>query len=102
MYNFGSPRIFNWPLAKNVTDTIPVIFRVSHYKDIFPHLPPCKTRLVNFRIVCIPGLDMEVEDVSGESIMVAEDFVAEEGEILLNNLGPKDDELKFNPFWAPW
>jgi hypothetical protein len=41
VYNFGSPRVGNYDFAQAVVDNIPNIYRLQHYKDIVPHLPPC-------------------------------------------------------------
>jgi len=50
-------------------NSVSVIFRVANYKDIFVHLPPCMTALIGLKIVCVPGLDMELNDVNGEIMM---------------------------------
>jgi len=42
MYNYGSPRVGNIDLAHAVDAAIEgEIFRVVHYKDLVPHVPPC-------------------------------------------------------------
>ena len=40
VHNFGAPRIGNTHLAKFVHENIPIVFRVTHNKDLAPHLPP--------------------------------------------------------------
>jgi len=41
MYNFGMPRLGNHILSKAIQETIPVIYRVTHWADLVPHVPPC-------------------------------------------------------------
>jgi len=77
MYNFGSPRIFNWPLVVSVQATIPVIFRIARYKDLFVHLPPCKTDLLGR---CEKG------QYGAEAAFLATDA----------------EPLTWNPFWSPY
>jgi hypothetical protein len=43
MYNYGSPRVGNAILAQAIQAAIPVIFRVTHWADLVPHVPPCMT-----------------------------------------------------------
>lgn len=38
-YNFGSPRVGNKAFADYVNDQIPSIYRITHWKDPFIHLP---------------------------------------------------------------
>ena len=40
IHNFGSPRIGNKKLAEYIQRTVKEIFRVVHYRDLVPHLPP--------------------------------------------------------------
>lgn len=40
LFNFGCPRIFDDNCAKYASDTITNRARVTHYKDIVPHVPP--------------------------------------------------------------
>jgi hypothetical protein len=42
MYNFGSPRVVNYKLAQAIEEIIPEIYRITHWKDIVPHIPLCK------------------------------------------------------------
>jgi len=98
MYNFGSPRIFNYPVALSVQETIPVYFRVTHYKDIFVHLPPCDT---NIFLVCQAGPNGPsqgaVSDFVNAATTVVSDLVSSESEDLEDS-----EDLKWNPFWHPW
>ena len=41
MYTFGSPRVGNYELAVNIDKIFGAIYRVVHYEDIVPHVPPC-------------------------------------------------------------
>ena len=40
LYTFGEPRVGNAAFASYVNSQIPDTFRVIHYADIVPHLPP--------------------------------------------------------------
>jgi hypothetical protein len=51
LFNFGSPRIFNSIGAYIVSSLLSDIVRVSHTKDIVPHVPP---------------MEMDYQHVSGE------------------------------------
>lgn len=50
IYNYGMPRLGNIVLAQAIEAAIPTIFRVVHWKDIVPHVPPC---LVNSSNDCV-------------------------------------------------
>jgi len=39
IYNFGSPRFGNKELSAYLSKLIPVVVRVTHYKDLVPHIP---------------------------------------------------------------
>lgn len=52
VYNFGSPRVGNQALANAITKAIPDFYRVVHWEDIVPHLPPCVTSNVTGQ--CVP------------------------------------------------
>lgn len=39
-YSFGMPRVGNDPFATFVTEQLKQRFRVIHYADIAPHIPP--------------------------------------------------------------
>ena len=41
LYTYGSPRIGNYALAQAIEAVIPEIYRVVHWNDVVPHLPPC-------------------------------------------------------------
>jgi len=41
MYNFGSPRVGNYIFAEAVSNSISEIYRLTHWRDIVPHVPPC-------------------------------------------------------------
>jgi len=41
MYNFGSPRVGNYYFAQAVQEAVPEIYRLTHWRDIVPHVPPC-------------------------------------------------------------
>lgn len=43
VYNYGSPRVGNQALAQAIAKAIPDFYRVVHWEDIVPHLPPCVT-----------------------------------------------------------
>lgn len=93
LYNFGSPRVGNYPYAQSVVDTIPVIFRVVRYKDIVTHLPPCET---NILIRCVPGpygpADWDYE----------EEYFNEDEKNKLTVQQQGDSDLEWNPYWHPW
>jgi hypothetical protein len=55
MYNYGSPRVGNIVLAQAIEAAIPQIYRVVHYQDIVPHVPPCVRSLVNGECVSSTG-----------------------------------------------
>jgi hypothetical protein len=40
LYTFGQPRVGNEAFATYVTASIPERYRVIHYADIVPHVPP--------------------------------------------------------------
>lgn len=39
-YSFGMPRVGNEALATHFTESVPQRFRVIHYADVAPHVPP--------------------------------------------------------------
>ena len=41
LYNYGSPRVGDSYLAQAVIDNVGEVFRVTHFKDAVPHVPPC-------------------------------------------------------------
>ena len=41
LYNYGSPRVGNYAFAEKVVNSIPIIYRINHYKDQVPHIPFC-------------------------------------------------------------
>ena len=43
LYTFGEPRLGNHALSLLLTSTLPAHFRVVHWRDVVPHLPPCPT-----------------------------------------------------------
>jgi len=93
MYNFGSPRIFNWPLAQSVIDTIPIIFRVARFKDLFVHLPPCATNLFG---KCVTG-----NNGPGTNAQTDNEFLAlyDAADLIKSD---DEENLKLNPIWHPW
>jgi predicted lipase len=40
LYTFGEPRVGNEAFASYVTSSIPERYRIIHYADIVPHVPP--------------------------------------------------------------
>uniref|UniRef100_A0A0N4ZAC6 Lipase_3 domain-containing protein n=1 Tax=Parastrongyloides trichosuri TaxID=131310 RepID=A0A0N4ZAC6_PARTI len=40
---FGEPRIGDYVLSDVIRNSLPNLFRVTHYQDIVPHYPPCKS-----------------------------------------------------------
>jgi len=40
IHTYGAPRIGNIHLSKHINNRIENIYRVVHYKDVVPHLPP--------------------------------------------------------------
>jgi len=42
MYNYGSPRVGNSQLADAINKAIPELYRVTHWRDLVPHVPPCQ------------------------------------------------------------
>jgi len=102
LYNFGSPRIFNYPVQQAVQAAIPVYFRVTHYKDIFVHLPPCQSSIFG---TCETGKYGPASENQENFILNALDDtynVVRDG-VLTAALGANDQEsLGWNPFWAPW
>jgi hypothetical protein len=42
IYTFGQPRTGNYRYAEEITSLSAAIFRIVHYRDIVPHLPPCE------------------------------------------------------------
>ncbi len=49
MYNYGSPRVGNSQLAEAIQKAIPELYRVTHWRDLVPHVPPCT---INSSNVC--------------------------------------------------
>jgi len=43
IYNFGSPRVGNYIFAQAVQGAVKEIYRVTHWRDPVPHVPPCIT-----------------------------------------------------------
>jgi len=43
VYNYGSPRVGNYIFAKAVQGAVKEIYRVTHWRDPVPHVPPCLT-----------------------------------------------------------
>jgi len=43
MYNFGSPRVGNYAFASKYSTTITNAYRVVHWEDLVPHVPPCSS-----------------------------------------------------------
>ena len=41
MYTFGSPRVGNADFAFSVNQALKNNFRIVHYQDLYPHVPPC-------------------------------------------------------------
>jgi len=41
LYTYGSPRVGDYNYASNVDTLFSGIYRVVHYEDIVPHVPPC-------------------------------------------------------------
>ena len=41
LYNYGSPRVGDYYLAQAIVDNVGEIYRVTHFKDAVPHVPPC-------------------------------------------------------------
>ena len=42
MYNFGSPRVGNYAFVEAVQKAVAGVYRVTHWRDMIPHLPLCK------------------------------------------------------------
>jgi hypothetical protein len=45
LYNYGSPRVGNYILANAINAAVPQMYRVTHWADPAPHLPPCNIDL---------------------------------------------------------
>jgi len=97
MYNFGSPRVFNFPIAQSVVNTIPVIFRVARYKDVFVHLPPCSTNIF-FR--CTQGGSDDIEDAAFLQNN-AIDMAVDNMQVQIDSSQEKEN-VDWNPIWHPW
>ena len=41
LYTFGEPRTSNYEFISWTTDNIPEYYRVTHYRDLVVHVPPC-------------------------------------------------------------
>jgi len=52
VYNFGSPRVGNYAFASKVKELIPNFYRITHRKDLVPHVPPCR---IGLNGKCITG-----------------------------------------------
>jgi len=61
MYTFGSPRVGNVILTKAIESSIAEIYRVVHWNDLVPHVPPCR---VNLKGQCVQGKLKEDEQLS--------------------------------------
>jgi predicted lipase len=57
VYTFGQPRTGNYAFATSVMATVPDVYRLTHYRDIVAHLPPCNTTFDILRLasVCTAG-----------------------------------------------
>lgn len=40
IYNYGCPRLGNLQLMNYLKTIVPTVYRIVHYKDLVPHLPP--------------------------------------------------------------
>jgi len=47
MYNYGSPRVGNSQLADAINKAIPELYRITHWRDLVPHVPPCSINASN-------------------------------------------------------
>ena len=47
VYTFGEPRIGNWYLSQEVEKVLTNYFRITHKRDIVPHIPPCGPTLTS-------------------------------------------------------
>jgi len=41
LYTYGAPRVGDFNLASKIVDSIGEIYRMTHHRDVVPHLPPC-------------------------------------------------------------
>jgi hypothetical protein len=65
MYTFGSPRVGNGVLAKAIESAVPEIYRLVHWNDLVPHVPPC---IRNLKMQCVQGgLMDEIETVDSHT-----------------------------------
>ena len=56
LYTFGQPRLGNRAFAVQLASLLPALYRVVHWRDVIPHLPPCPTvRGDDGQTVCGPG-----------------------------------------------
>jgi hypothetical protein len=91
VYNFGSPRVGNGPFVAHFEKLVSTRFRVTHWRDIVPHLPPT---LFDFRHLSRevfydePFKVFKICDESGEDKSCADQFV---------NLSTADHDLYFIP-----
>ena len=51
VYNYGCPRVGNADFAKYYDAQLPETYRVIHYKDIVPRIPPCIVNPITKRCV---------------------------------------------------
>jgi len=79
LYTFGSPRVGDANMAKAVLDNVYEAWRITHNKDIVPHVPPCN--IANG--VCTPYIyDISKDDIPvftnayhlGQEVYYAQDF----------------------------
>jgi len=68
MYNYGCPRVGNVNFVKAVEESIGgEIFRIVHYKDIVPHVPPC---IVNpLKNQCLEGSSHYYNETDNENLL---------------------------------
>jgi hypothetical protein len=64
LYNYGSPRVGNYKFALYVNETIPIINRLVHHKDIVPHVPPCQLNILG-QCTTYASQNEDLEDFEG-------------------------------------
>ena len=61
IYTFGQPRLGNMIYQKALNDQFNgYYYRVTHHRDMIPHVPPCVLSLFNPNTLCEAGIGIDL------------------------------------------
>lgn len=88
VYTFGQPRVGNGLYAHHFQSQIPDSYRVIHYADIVPHLPPIALDFKHFDHQIWYSADMQTfKECSAEDKSCADSFKPEEVKMSDHSIG---------------